>query len=270
MARNSYFVFAQPVQNVYNDASTTGNAIGNATLLQDDRTSSIAGLTSQNNGDTLLELYLISEEQKAMESNTSNHTNYKYTQTDKTVIFTKEQLLALSNIGVEDDVIIADKIELSELCDITIFTSKNIIFRENASITLKNMSIARFGAGIGDLECRGSECNATVILENHKHPQIFAEGGGKVYIYYNPAPKIDEETYTHKYHNPNSYTRNVGSKSSTAYMLVNDINDLQDITKFLHGNYALSRDIEANKTISWDNGNGFAPLISNKMPFSGH
>ncbi len=43
-------------------------------------------------------------------------------------------------------------------------------------------------------------------------------------------------------------------------MLVNDIYDLQDINLFLHGNYALSRNINAIETRNWANGKGFKPL----------
>jgi hypothetical protein len=57
-------------------------------------------------------------------------------------------------------------------------------------------------------------------------------------------------------------------------MLVNDAQDLQDINLFLHGNYALSKNIEASETKFWNNGKGFAPLFNINMqneviPFSG-
>jgi len=87
-------------------------------------------------------------------------------------------------------------------------------------------------------------------------------------IYYNP-----ESTTKHKYHSQNGYFDFVTPlKDVDSYMLINDINDLQDIRISLHGKYALSNDINALETKQWDNGHGFMPLTINEknIPFSGY
>jgi hypothetical protein len=43
-------------------------------------------------------------------------------------------------------------------------------------------------------------------------------------------------------------------------MLVNNVYDLQDMNLFLHGNYALSQDIDASVTRSWNAAKGFEPI----------
>jgi hypothetical protein len=81
----------------------------------------------------------------------------------------------------------------------------------------------------------------------------------------------------HKYHNPYPYFLHLNPPFSyTAYMLVNNVADLQDINWFLSGNYALSRNIDASATRQWNNGAGFIPLSikledeENVRPFCGN
>jgi hypothetical protein len=141
--------------------------------------------------------------------------------------------------------------------DILLATDTKIISKGRGSIFLK--------AGIKNTEDKGS-----VIFKNENEKQIHIEGEGKVYIYYNPIGKNDNN---HKYYNPYGYFKHVQPEVSvTSYMLVNNIKDLQDINRFLHGNYAISRDINAYDTKNWNNGKGFQPLTSNDkhIPFSGN
>lgn len=87
------------------------------------------------------------------------------------------------------------------------------------------------------------------------------------------------------YYNPSSYTLpdvlmapHVTAASFTAYMLVNDLAQLQSVSTNLAGNYALGRDIEASDTANWNAGYGFVPIgyfnsfttSSTVLPISGY
>src|SRR5262249_55836611 len=76
----------------------------------------------------------------------------------------------------------------------------------------------------------------------------FSQSSGAVSIYYNP------QTYT----NPTIYSANVTGQL-TAYMLVNNVTNLQDISTNPNGTYALGTNINAG---------AFAPLPSS-TPFNG-
>ena len=152
--------------------------------------------------------------------------------------------------------------------DLTLIATKNIVFRANSIFTLQGNASVSLMSGIEDPDSGGR-----VNFKKYKKPQIFVEGKGKVYIYYNPVPKEGEEVYTHKYHNPSGYVKHVFPvHKHIPYMLVNNVKDLQDIMLFLHGNYALSNDIDASETKEWNGGRGFEPLtdIEENNPFSGY
>ncbi len=76
-------------------------------------------------------------------------------------------------------------------------------------------------------------------------------GGGGVSIFYNPPAG---------YGTPTDYTANVTGVTPTAYMLVNNVTDLQNINNNLAGTYALGTDIDASATTGWNAGAGFLPL----------
>jgi hypothetical protein len=77
---------------------------------------------------------------------------------------------------------------------------------------------------------------------------------GQVNIYYNPT----------NYANPTDYTAGVaGGVTPTAYMLVNNVTDLQNMTTNLAGNYAMGTNIDASSV------SNFTPLGTIVNPFSG-
>ena len=77
--------------------------------------------------------------------------------------------------------------------------------------------------------------------------------GGQVSIYYNPT----------SYAAPTDYSGKVGGGASlTAYMLVNNVLGLQNISTNENGTYALNQDIDASATAGWNNGAGFTPISS--------
>ena len=58
-------------------------------------------------------------------------------------------------------------------------------------------------------------------------------------------------------------------KSSSDFMLVNNVYDLQNMDQNLSGRYMLAGDIAASNTSSWDSGNGFSPVGSENNKFTG-
>ncbi|TIX50934.1 beta strand repeat-containing protein [Alteraurantiacibacter aquimixticola] len=92
----------------------------------------------------------------------------------------------------------------------------------------------------------------------------FAGTGQAVDIFYNPA----------SYAAPTNFSANlVGAGAATAtlnaYMLVNDVNQLQAMDTNLAGIYALGRDIDASATAGWNGGAGFDPIGSSSNHFTG-
>lgn len=90
-----------------------------------------------------------------------------------------------------------------------------------------------------------------VIFSGTGHATV--GNNGAVDIYYNTAD----------YTTPTDYSGDVTLGAGallTAYMLVNNVNDLQDIDTNLAGNYALGRNIDASVTAGWNSGAGFKPI----------
>lgn len=167
----------------------------------------------------------------------------------------------------DKDIHIAGKVNWNEDKNLILHTKGNIVFEKNGGIiSNKNGSIIlKSGMEPGKKEFYGN----TVKFDGD-FAKIEMLGNGKVKIYYNPVRGKEE----HKYHNPSYYfyEQHVKGGNLNAYMLVNDVNDLQNIGLFLHGDYALSQDINATETERWNAGKGFEPLKdeSKNMPFSGN
>lgn len=93
-------------------------------------------------------------------------------------------------------------------------------------------------------------------------------GGNNVAIYYNPAS--NGTTYA----NPTNYSGDVVAGNLTAYMLVNNVNDLQNMSENLAGDYALGTNIDASATSTWNaisggGYGGFTPVGTQSTPFTG-
>ncbi|MHB1014656.1 MAG: two-partner secretion domain-containing protein [Desulfurivibrionaceae bacterium] len=104
---------------------------------------------------------------------------------------------------------------------------------------------------------------------------ITVNNGAAVGIYYNPISYTDAATKSDGSHNP--YSSNITLNSGSymkAYMLVNNVDQLQAINTNLAGNYALGKNIDASATAGWNNGAGFSPIMnwtsnSQYSPFTG-
>ena len=170
-----------------------------------------------------------------------------------------------------DDVYIIDQVNWNKSKNLIVSSKGNIVFKGSGKVvSMKDGSIVlKSGMEPGKRKIYDS----TVIFEGDS-TKIEMLQNGKVEIYYNPL----KENKNHKYHNGKSFifsqhikANNVG-KILNIYMLVNDIQDLQNINRFLSGNYALSQNIDATETRGWNKGKGFQPIKddSKHMPFSGN
>lgn len=88
--------------------------------------------------------------------------------------------------------------------------------------------------------------------------------GGPIDIYTNIFDANNAVTYT----NSHIYDQFITSPY-TLWMLVKDVQQLQQINTNLSGNYALSRNIDGSETLNWNNGTGFIPLGRKIGDFSG-
>ncbi|MCX5512829.1 MBG domain-containing protein [Kaistia algarum] len=141
----------------------------------------------------------------------------------------------------------------SQAGDITV----DAVISWNSSSTLElsayhdivvNWNISSPGGGALVLRADNTGTGAgTVSFGTGTH--LFTYGGAT--IYYNPS----------SYANPTDYSGDMGGGVPlTAYMLVNNVDQLQAINSNLDANYALGRDIDASATATWNGGAGFAPI----------
>ncbi len=174
------------------------------------------------------------------------------------------------------DLIIEDPIRWDKNKNLIIHTKGNIIFKNGGKIINENNGSIILKAGMEPGE--NKEYRKTIKFDNNDLNFIYLEiwGTGKVKFYYNPQ---GSEKRKHKYHNSESYFYSQYLKflnrdeDFTAYMLVNNIMDLQHISAFPSGDYALSQDVDAAETQNWARGQGFMPVGGTRqddMPFTGN
>jgi filamentous hemagglutinin family protein len=168
--------------------------------------------------------------------------------------------LAASNIEIQTlatgssgngDIFVNDGVTWNNFNKLTLTAHRNINI--NASIN---------AAGGGSVKLRADSLGAgtgTVAFGGSGH--ITVSNGAAVGIYYNPTSYTNAATKSDANGNPYSgfVTLNGGS-TLTAYMLVNDVNQLQAVNTNLSGNYALGKNIDASATSGWNSGAGFSPI----------
>lgn len=147
-----------------------------------------------------------------------------------------------------------------------IISKNSIIFEKDTVIKSDGLGSVSIKAGENNLEGRG-----TVKFLDNSNKQVIMGGNGKINIYYNPEKGCKK----YKYHNPTDFSVNVEPlEALTAFMLVNNAEDLQNISFMLHASFALSQDIQLPTNALNDNGN-FQPITrflkpsSEQRPFSG-
>lgn len=164
-----------------------------------------------------------------------------------------------------NEIIINSTIIWNSPYNFTLLSEWNVIFGSKANILSNGGGslIVKSGFGID-----GSAEGKVLFDEGAK---ITFNNGGEFIIHYNPNTGEDgSHKYTHPMGNYAQYVSPI--LAVKPYMMVNDVNDLQNIRVFLHGNYALSKDIDASATINWNEGKGFAPILflNEKIPFTGN
>ncbi len=115
-----------------------------------------------------------------------------------------------------------------------------------------SINVAGAATGGSTVTLRSDAIGTTTGTVTAATNSITTNASGAVNIYYNPA----------SYAAPTNYSSSLvsGSGPVTAYMLVNNVTQLQAINTNLSGTYALSRDIDATATAGWNGGAGFAPV----------
>lgn len=155
-----------------------------------------------------------------------------------------------SGTGGNGDITVLDAISWNAPTTLTLSAYRNIV--------LNNTITGTGGAGLSLIAN-----NAGVFAVGSGNGTVTAPLGtitmsGPVKIYYNPSA----------YTTPTSYT-NSGAGTLTAYMLINNVNDLQNMNTNLSGNYALSTTIDASATSGWNAGAGFQPISTYTGQFDG-
>jgi filamentous hemagglutinin family protein len=96
----------------------------------------------------------------------------------------------------------------------------------------------------------------------------FSLAGGRVDLYYNPVSYTDAATKSDSLGNP--YSGVFTATPYTAWMLVNNVTNLQDMNTNLAGNYVLGTAIDATATSGWNTGAGFIPVGDATTHFTGN
>jgi len=164
-----------------------------------------------------------------------------------------------SGTGGNGDITVASNIAWTGSADLTLSAYRGILF--NPSVVISNN-----GAGNLTLRADNASTGTGTVTFSGTNQINFSASTGSVALLYNPAGG---------YTSPTSYTSNVVTNTSwtapanqtvssqfTAYMLVNNAADLQDVSTALTGTYALGTDINASSITN------FIPIGQNTS-FSG-
>jgi hypothetical protein len=159
------------------------------------------------------------------------------------------------------DIFVNDSVTWSTFNKLTLTAFRNIYV---------NQAINATGGGSVKLRSDADGTGTgTVAFAGNGH--ITVNNGGAAGIYYSPVSYTDATTKSDA--NGNPYTGAVTDKTGgkfTAYMRVNNVNQLQAMNTNLSGVYALGKDIDASVTSGWNSGAGFAPVGSSYVtPFKG-
>ena len=169
-------------------------------------------------------------------------------------VATLQNALALGNVIVTTgsvgtqagDITVASNVSWSNASNLTLSANRNIVVNDG-------VTIANTGAGSLALHADSTGSGTGTVTFNGTGKVNYSGSTGTISIFYNPSGG---------YTAPTSFVSNVAmngavSNQLTAYMLVNDVNQLQAITT---NNYALGRDIDASATSTWNGGSGFIPI----------
>jgi Subtilase family/M26 IgA1-specific Metallo-endopeptidase N-terminal region len=155
----------------------------------------------------------------------------------------------------------------SQAGDITLDHGAQIIWHTGTTLTLSayHSIIFETGSGIkndakGNLVLRADNSGTGSGTVSLSEGQVdFSRSTGNVSIFYNPSGPIDT-----KYQNPTNYSGLVlvqQPSQLTAYMLVSDATDLQNVSTNVGGTYALGRNIDAGSIANFTPIQNFTGLL---------
>ncbi|WP_334505753.1 MBG domain-containing protein [Bradyrhizobium sp. AZCC 1693] len=159
------------------------------------------------------------------------------------------QQTSASGTGGNGDITVASGINWSTSATLTLSAYRNIAVNANITSTGGGGVVLRadnVGTGTGTVTFGGGQVSTA----------------GTVSIFYNPTGSSSTVNTT-KYTAPTqtTFSGNVtGGATLKTYMLVNTIYDLQNMNNNKAGTYALSRDIDAGVTSTWNSGAGFQQI----------
>lgn len=155
-----------------------------------------------------------------------------------------------------------NSLTLSALRNVTV--ARPISNRGTGGVTLRADNEANCRAG-------SATCGTVRFVGNGR----VSVNGGDVDIYYNP-PGSNRVAGANgngpSYAAPTDfspYVRLGGKSELNAWMLVNDVNQLQAVNTNRNGSYALGRDIDAATAATWNGGRGFRPISNFSGRFDG-
>ena len=151
----------------------------------------------------------------------------------------------------EDLVVDTKQLTWDTFATLSLWAKGNIVFKPGAQITSRDGGALWLKSGMESQE-------GQIVFSDHETP--IGMNGGEVRFYYHPVSPTEREN---KYLFPQSFSEQILSLGKApavkTYMLISSVYDLNDIN-YLHMNYALSQDIDASPTATWDEGKGFEPI----------
>ena len=184
---------------------------------------------------------------------------------------------AISDSLANNDVTITTNPNISGNGDIALREGAHVAWNATTTLTLSayhdilfqpgsSISNGTNANGAGNLILRadnsGIGSGTVVFPSTAQSGQVdFSHSTGAVSIYYNPSTGNPSQT---KYQNPTDFSCCVSVQQSsqlTAYMLVNNVNDLQAVSSSLGGTYALGRSFSAAGFTGYATGTTFTGLF---------
>jgi filamentous hemagglutinin family protein len=180
-------------------------------------------------------------------------------------VATLESALASSSVIVQTD---TSNNTCSTFCG-NIFVANSISWSTGATLTLSawnsiniasGVTITNTGAGSLILRADSIGRGSGVVSFVDNNSVNFSNSTGTVSIYYDPIAGYTIPTYPQDY--ANLVQTNPGvTNQSTAYMLVNNVTDLGNISQNLNGTYALGANIDASSFAGFTSGTTFNGLL---------
>ncbi|MES2206387.1 MAG: GLUG motif-containing protein, partial [Pseudomonadota bacterium] len=163
------------------------------------------------------------------------------------------------------DILVNDAVSWSSTNSLTLNAHRHVVVNQDITNSSTGGITARADL-LGNCVSGASNCGTISFASTKK---LTTAAGGAITLYYNPTGSNGSAdangNIANAYTTPTSYTTNAAGGTLTAYMLVNDVNQLQSTKTNLTttGIYALGKNINAATTSTWNSGLGFDPIGNN-------